>query len=219
MSALAFWALPAMAAELAALEAASLAASSGAISGTFIETAAMSATLMEQATALELATAAQVNLDAAILGAADAASATAIEADAAAIATATALPASVAAGSLDTVAQGVLLRQAGGVVGRRLVGEALAPAAPWLVKGGIGATVMLASQTAFAASPGRVRGGPLPPPEAFDKVIGSRVSGLYVVRPEARPAVPFPEGSPTKRTPYWGRRSTQPSSALTPPSS
>lgn len=204
VSALAFWALPAMAAELAALEAASLAASSGAISGTFIETAAMSAAIMEQATALELATAAQLNLDAAILGAADAASVAAVQAEATAIATATTAPAGAALGAVAISAESALLRQASGVIAQRLVVEALKTGAPKLVTGGVGVTLMLASQTAFAASPGRARGGPLPAQEAFDKVIGSQAAGLYALRPETRPATPFPGGSPVKRTPSVG---------------
>jgi hypothetical protein len=207
VSALAFWALPALAAELAALEAASLAASSGAISGTFIETAAMSAAIMEEATALELATAAQLNLDAAILGTAEAASVAAVNAEATAIATATAVSTGATVATLATTAEVALLRQTGSIIGRRLVVEALKRGAPRLVTaGGVGVTLMLASQTAFAASPGRVRGGPVPAQEAFDKVIGSQASGLYALRPEPRPAIPFPGGSPVKRTPTIGEK-------------
>jgi hypothetical protein len=207
VSALAFWALPALATELAALEAASLAASSGAISGTFIETAAMSTAIMEQATALELATAAQLNLDAAILGAANAASVAAVEAEATAIATATALPVSATLAGVATTAEAALLRQTASVIGRRLVLETLKRAAPKIVGGGIGVTLMVASQTAFAAKPGaRIPGGPVPSQEAFDQVIGSMASRLFAFRPEVPPKTPFPGGSPVKRTPTMGER-------------
>lgn len=204
--ALAFWALPALATELAALEAASLAASSGAISGTFIETAAMSAAIMEQATALELATAAQLNLDAAILLTAEAASVGVVEAEAAAIATATAIPVGATLTVVGTTAEATLLRQAASIIGRRLVMEAL-KRGPKIVGGGIGVTLMLATQTAFAAKPGlRIPGGPVPPEEAFDRVIGSMESRLFLLRPEAPPTTPFPGGSPGKRTPTMGER-------------
>lgn len=204
VSALAFWALPALAAELAALEAATLAASSGAMSATFIETAMLSAALMEEATALELATAAQLSLDAAILGAADAVGIAAVETEAAAIASATAVPVGAATSVIVVSAEGALLRQTGGAIGRRVILEAMKRTAPKVVTGGIGVTLMLMSRTAFAASPGRVRGGPLPPQDAFDKVIGSHASGLYALRPAAQ-LPPFPGGSPVTRTPTIGQ--------------
>jgi hypothetical protein len=108
---------------------------------------------------------------------------------------------------LATTAEIALLRQASSVIGRRLVVEALKHSAPKLVTaGGVGVTLMLASQTAFAATPGRVRGGPVPAQEAFDKVIGSQASGLYALRPDARSVIPFPGGSPVKRTPTIGEQ-------------
>jgi hypothetical protein len=140
VSALAFWALPALAAELAALAAASLAASSSAISGAFIESAAMSAAVMQQATALELAAAAQLNIDAAILASADAASLAAIQTEAATIASATAIPAGAAAGGVLVAAEAALLRQTVTVIGRRLVVEAQKNA-PKAVGAGVGITL------------------------------------------------------------------------------
>lgn len=202
VSALALWALPALAVELAALEAATLAASSGAMSTTFIETAMVSAAIMEEATVLELATAANVSLDAAVLSAAEAAVVSALEAEAAAIAAATAVPVGTAESVVVASAQRALLGQAGSAIGRRVIQEAVkwAPAA---AGGGVGLTVMLASRTALASPPGRVRGGPVPPPEAFSQVVGSDVCRLFAVPLETElPA--FPGGSPTRRPPRMG---------------
>jgi hypothetical protein len=141
VSALAFWALPALLTELAALEATTLAATSVGASQTFIETAAMSAGMMQEATALELASAAQVELDAAIMSAADQAAVNAIRAEAFAVGSATGV--TTASGAALTMEQ-MLLRQAMTTISKRVVQEILkASTIKLVVSAGIGTTVYL----------------------------------------------------------------------------
>jgi len=162
---------------------------------------------MEEATALELAAAAQVNLDAAILATADAAGAVAVQTEATLIASATTIPAGATVGGVATAAEATLMRQAASAVGKRVVAEALKKSAPQLAGAGIGVTLMVASHTAFAAPPSaRVPGGPVPPEEAFVQPVASMASRLFFLRPEAKPSTPFPGGSPEKRTPHMGEQ-------------
>jgi hypothetical protein len=205
VSALAFWALPALLTELAALEAASLAATSAGLSQTFIETAAMSAAMMEEATALELASAAQVELDAAIVSAADQVAINAIRAEALAVGSATGAAASASAAAV-TMEQ-LLLRQAGTAIAKRLVQESLKATTSQLVATGIGTTVALATRTAMATPAGMQGGGkPTPSNEAFTVPIGSQDTRMFMLRPEPAPARPWPgpDTPPSKRKPFSG---------------
>jgi hypothetical protein len=166
VSALALWALPALAPEMVAVA----------------EAGVLSTPVMEEAMALELAAAINADVDAALLGAAGVATGT-VEAEAASIATMT----SVSAGLSQAGAGAQLMRTAGSPMAQAALKSALRVAgvgAPL-----IGASILIAPQTAFAANgPPRVRHGPLPALPEFKEVIGTRLLRVFLLPKDAPPA-------------------------------